>query len=300
MADVYHKPVLLHPSVDGLVINPDGVYVDATFGGGGHSREILSRLKSGKLYGFDQDVDAKQNVLNDERFVFVQHNFQYVKNFMEYYGEASVDGVLADLGVSSHEFDVASRGFSFRFEGDLDMRMNQSATYSAYDVVNTFDEEQLVRMFSLYGELKNARRTATSIIDARNSKVIKTTTDLCEVVAPLVSDKVVNKYLAKVFQSIRIEVNQEIEVLKSFLTAATDVLKPGGRLVVISYHSLEDRLVKNLMLKGNFEGKQEQDFYGNVQSVYKVIGKKQNVPDADEIKENSRARSARLRIAEKL
>lgn len=300
MVQEYHNPVLLKPSVNGLVLDENGVYVDATFGGGGHSREILSRLKSGKLYGFDQDVDAKQNVLNDERFVFVQHNFQYLKNFLGYYGEKSVDGVLADLGVSSHEFDVASRGFSFRFEGDLDMRMNQSANYSAYDVVNSFEEDRLVRMFSQYGELKNARRTASAIITARQSNSIKTTTALCEVLAPLVSDKVLNKYLAKVFQAIRIEVNREVEVLKAFLTAATEVLKPGGRLVVISYHSLEDRLVKNLILKGNLEGRQEQDFYGNVKSVFRVVGEKYIVPDAKEISENSRARSARLRIAEKL
>lgn len=300
MAQEYHNPVLLKPSVDGLVLNENGIYVDATFGGGGHSREILSRLKSGKLYGFDQDVDAKQNVPHDDRFVFVQHNFQHLKNFLSYYGEESVDGVLADLGVSSHEFDVASRGFSFRFEGDLDMRMNQSADYSAFDVVNSFEEERLVRMFSQNGELKNARRTASSIVAARQNASIKTTTELCEVVAPLVSERVLNKYLAKVFQSIRIEVNQEVEVLKAFLNAATSVLKPGGRLVVISYHSLEDRLVKNLILKGNLEGKQEQDFYGNIKSEFRVVGKKHFSPDAEEIKLNSRARSARLRIAEKL
>ncbi len=300
MAQEYHNPVLLKPSVDGLVLNENGIYVDATFGGGGHSREILSRLKSGKLYGFDQDVDAKQNIPQDDRFVFVQHNFQHLKNFLNYYGEESVDGVLADLGVSSHEFDVASRGFSFRFEGDLDMRMNQSADYSAFDVVNSFEEERLVRMFSQYGELKNARRTASAIVVARQNNSIKTTTELCEVVAPLVSGKVLNKYLAKVFQSIRIEVNQEVEVLKAFLDAATSVLKPRGRLVVISYHSLEDRLVKNLIMKGNLEGKQEQDFYGNVKSAYRIVGKKYIVPDVNEIESNSRARSARLRIAEKL
>lgn len=295
----YHIPVLLQESIEGLAIDPTGVYVDVTYGGGGHSKEILKRLTSGKLIAFDQDVDAAENVVKDDRLVFVQHNFKFIKNFLEYYSIEHVDGILADLGVSSHDFDVAERGFSFRFEGALDMRMNQSAHINAADVVNGYAEVDLVRIFREYGELQNARKTAATIVASRSQKLIQTTVQLCDVLEPLVPQKTANKYLAKVFQSLRIEVNKELDVLKDFLLDACDVLRPGGRLVVISYHSLEDRLVKNLIQKGGFDGVVTKDFYGNIQSRLKSVGK-MIVPDEKEIQENSRARSAKLRIAEKI
>lgn len=299
MTQAYHIPVLLNESIEGLAIDPAGVYVDATYGGGGHSRKILESIKTGKLVAFDQDVDAAANVPDDDRLIFVQHNFKFIKNFLDYYSIGQVDGVLADLGVSSHDFDVAERGFSFRFEGALDMRMNQTGGLTAADLVNGYSEEELIRIFRMYGELKNAGKTAKVIVAARNKKQIETTADLCAVLEALVPAKTANKYLAKVFQALRIEVNKELEVLKDFLTDVYDVLKPGGRLVVISYHSLEDRLVKNMIQRGSFDGDVQKDFYGNVQSKYRPVGK-MIVPTEDEIERNPRARSAKLRIAEKI
>ncbi|NLU39773.1 MAG: 16S rRNA (cytosine(1402)-N(4))-methyltransferase RsmH [Bacteroidales bacterium] len=296
----YHIPVLLNQSIDGLDIKPDGIYVDVTYGGGGHSAKIIESLGAGKLIGFDQDVDASYNIINSDKLIFVQHNFSFLKNFLKYYGYEKVDGVLADLGVSSHHFDVAERGFSFRFDGMLDMRMNQTATLSARNVVNEYDEARLVEIFSRYGEISNSRRTAAVIVEARQKEKINTTSQLCKVLEPLVPQKAASKYLAKVFQALRIEVNQELEVLKTFLTDVADVLKPGGRLVVISYHSLEDRLVKNFMAKGDFSGDVEKDFYGNVQSEFRLINRKAIIPSDEEIAINPRARSAKLRIAEKV
>ncbi|TKG92343.1 16S rRNA (cytosine(1402)-N(4))-methyltransferase RsmH [Puteibacter caeruleilacunae] len=294
----YHKPVLLVESVDGLVNDPNGVYVDVTFGGGGHSREILSRLGEGRLYGFDQDEDVLDNIPNDDRFHFVRHNFRFLKNFLRYFKEDKVDGVLADLGVSSHDFDVAERGFSFRFDARLDMRMNQKATKDAAWVINNLEEDRLIRIFREFGEIKNARKLVGLIAAARQQRKIDTTTAFLEIIEAAVPKNAEKKYLAKVFQALRIEVNNELDVLKDFLEHAKDVLKPGGRLVVITYHSLEDRLVKNFMKSGNFEGKQEKDFFGNVDSPFKIITRKIIIPSDDEIEENPRARSAKLRIAE--
>lgn len=300
MNESYHIPVLLNESIDGLNIHPEGIYVDATYGGGGHSSKILEKLTTGKLIAFDQDIDAAANRIHDERLIFVQHNFKFIRHFLQYYNIDQVDGILADLGVSSHDFDVAERGFSFRFEGQLDMRMNRSAGFSAYNLVNDYAIEELTRVFREYGELQNARRTANEIVKARLDHPIATTTQLCEVLEPIVPPKNSSKYLAQVFQAMRIEVNHETEVLKDFLTDATQVLKSKGRLVVISYHSLEDRLVKNLILKGNFEGQVQQDFYGNITGLYKPVGTKMILPTPEEIKRNPRARSAKLRIAEKI
>jgi 16S rRNA (cytosine1402-N4)-methyltransferase len=299
MNEQYHIPVLLNESVGGLSINPDGTYVDATYGGGGHSTKILEQLRNGKLIAFDQDIDAYANAINDPRLIFVQHNFRFLKNFLQYHNIDQVDGILADLGVSSHDFDVAERGFSFRFDSKLDMRMNQSSDFSAIQLINEYKIEELTRVLKEYGELENSYRIANEIVKARAVKPITTTTQLCKVVEPLVPKKATSKYLAKVFQALRIEVNKEIDVLKDFLSDASDVLKPGGRLVVISYHSLEDRLVKNFVLKGNFEGKVTQDFFGNVATLFKSIGNKVIVPSEEEIRLNPRARSAKLRIAEK-
>ena len=296
----YHIPVLLDQSVDGLNVKPDGVYVDVTYGGGGHSRKILERLRGGRLIAFDQDVDAALNVPVDERLVFVQHNFKYLRQFLDYYGYERVDGVLADLGVSSHDFDVAERGFSFRFEGLLDMRMNQTSRLTAAIVVNEYPEDELRRLFQNFGELKNSRKTASVIVAARSQKLITTTKELCEVLGVLVPQKASSKYLAQVFQALRIEVNRELDVLRDFLSDAAEVIKPGGRLVVISYHSLEDRLVKNYIQKGDFDGEVEKDFFGNVQLKFRPVGKKMVVPDENEIARNPRARSAKLRIAEKI
>ena len=295
----YHNPVLLHPTVDGLNIKPDGIYVDVTFGGGGHSKEILRRLgPNGKLFAFDQDEDALANALPDERFTLINENFRFIKRFLRFYGVKGVDGILADLGVSSHQFDVAERGFSTRFDAGLDMRMSQKNDLNAYKVVNEYDEENLRRVFLDYGELKNAPVLARTILEARESNPIKTTDKLKEVLAKHLPDRVRNKILAQIYQAIRIEVNQEMDVLKEFLEQSLEVLNPEGRLSVISYHSLEDRLVKRFMKNGMFEGEPERDFFGNFSVPFKNIGKL-IVPDAAEIKENNRARSAKLRIAEK-
>ena len=296
----YHNPVLLHPSVDGLNINPNGVYVDVTFGGGGHSSEILKRLgPEGKLFAFDQDEDALANALQDERFVLINENFRFIKRFLRFYGVKSVDGILADLGVSSHQFDVPERGFSTRFEAELDMRMSHKNDLNAYRVVNEYDDANLRRVFLEFGELKTAPALARTIIEAREAKPIKTTDELKAILAKYLPEKVRNKILAQIYQAIRIEVNQEIEVLKEFLTQSLEILNPEGRLSVISYHSLEDRLVKRFMKNGMFEGEPERDFFGNFSVPFKTIGKL-IIPDNEEIKINNRARSAKLRIAEKI
>jgi 16S rRNA (cytosine1402-N4)-methyltransferase len=295
----YHNPVLLHASVDGLNINPDGIYVDVTFGGGGHSKEILSRLgPNGKLFAFDQDEDALANALPDERFTLINENFRFIKRFLRFYGIKEVDGILGDLGVSSHQFDVPERGFSTRFDADLDMRMSQKNDLNAYRVVNEYDDANLKRVFLDYGELKNAPALARTIVEAREHQLIKTTDELKEVLAKYLPERVRNKILAQIYQAIRIEVNQEMDVLKEFLEQSLEILKPGGRLSVISYHSLEDRLVKRFIKNGMFEGEPERDFYGNFSVPFKTIGKL-IVPDNEEIKINNRARSAKLRIAEK-
>jgi 16S rRNA (cytosine1402-N4)-methyltransferase len=295
----YHVPVLLAESVDGLEIKANGDYVDVTFGGGGHSREIFSRLETGRLFAFDQDEDAAANVIHDERFFFIRHNFKYIRNFLRYYNVEQVDGILADLGVSSHDFDVAERGFSFRFDGDLDMRMNRDSTQSAADIVNTFTEDQLRTMFREYGEIDNAGRLAKQLVFARDSKPVKTIEQFKEAIAPCVPKFQESKYLAKVFQALRIETNKEMDVLHEFLGQSIQLLKPGGRLVVITYHSLEDRMVKNFIKSGDFSGKQEKDFFGNVESPLVAINRKVIVPNEEEIERNPRARSAKLRIAEK-
>ena len=295
----YHVPVLLAESVDGLEIKANGDYVDVTFGGGGHSREIFSRLETGRLFAFDQDEDAAANIIHDERFFFIRHNFKYIRNFLRYYNVEQVDGILADLGVSSHDFDVAERGFSFRFDGDLDMRMNRDSTQSAADIVNTFTEDQLRTMFREYGEIDNAWRLAKQLVFARDSKPVKTIEQFKESIAPCVPKFQESKYLAKVFQALRIETNKEMDVLHEFLEQSIQLLKPGGRLVVITYHSLEDRMVKNFIKSGDFSGKQEKDFFGNVESPLVAINRKVIVPNEEEIERNPRARSAKLRIAEK-
>lgn len=296
----YHNPVLLHETVDGLNIKPDGVYVDVTFGGGGHSKEILKRLgPNGKLFAFDQDEDALENALPDERFTLIHENFRYIKRFLRFHGVKSVDGILADLGVSSHQFDVPERGFSTRFEADLDMRMSKRNELDAYKVVNEYDEANLKRVFLDYGELKVAPALARTIVDAREKKDIKTSEELKTVLSKYLPEKVKNKVLAQIYQAIRIEVNQEMEVLKEFLEQSLEILKPEGRLSVISYHSLEDRLVKRFMKNGMFEGEPERDFFGNFSVPFKLVGKL-IVPTDEEIKINNRARSAKLRIAEKI
>ena len=296
----YHNPVLLQASVDGLNIKPDGIYVDVTFGGGGHSKEILSRLGTkGKLFAFDQDEDALANALQGERFVLINENFRHIKRFLRFYGVKSVDGILADLGVSSHQFDVAERGFFSRFDAGLDMRMSQKNDLNAYRVVNEYDEPNLRRVFLDYGELKSAPALAKTIIEARENQPIKTTDELKEVLARHLPERVRNKILAQIYQAIRIEVNQEMDVLKEFLEQSLEILNPKGRLSVISYHSLEDRLVKRFMKNGMFQGEPERDFFGNFSVPFKTIGKL-IVPDNEEIKLNNRARSAKLRIAEKI
>jgi 16S rRNA (cytosine1402-N4)-methyltransferase len=295
----YHNPVLLHPSIDGLNINPNGVYIDVTFGGGGHSTEILRRLgPDGKLFAFDQDEDALANGLNDERFTLINENFRFIKRFLRFYGVKSVDGILADLGVSSHQFDVPERGFSTRFDAELDMRMSQKNDLNAYKVVNEYDDTNLRRVFFDYGELKNAPVLARTIIEAREDKPIKTTDELKAILSKYLPEKVRNKILAQIYQAIRIEVNQEMDVLKEFLEQSLEILKPSGRLSVISYHSLEDRIVKRYIKNGMFEGEPERDFFGNFSVPFKTIGKL-IVPNNEEIKRNNRARSAKLRIAEK-
>lgn len=298
----YHVPVLLKESVDGLQINPEGIYVDVTFGGGGHSREILSRLGSkGHLYSFDQDADAEQNIPADEqKFTFVRSNFRYLRNWMRYYGVEGIDGLLADLGVSSHHFDDESRGFSFRFDAPLDMRMNERDGLTAADVCNRYSEEELARLFWLYGELKNGRRLANAIVRGRADHPIATVNDLITLVRPLIGANREKKDMAKVFQALRIEVNHEMEALHEMLDAAISCLKPSGRLVVLTYHSLEDRMVKNYMRSGNAEGKVEEDFFGNRLSPLRPVNNKVIIPDADEQERNPRSRSAKLRIAEKV
>ena len=310
-AETYHVPVLLKESVDGLNIQSGGVYVDVTFGGGGHSSEILSRLdEQAHLYSFDQDADAEQNVMrsevgaerrfvDDSRFTFVRSNFRYLKNWMRYYGVESIDGLLADLGVSSHHFDDESRGFSFRFDAQLDMRMNKRAGKTAADIVNDYDEEALANLFYLYGEIKQSRRLAAAVIKARSQQRIATTQDLLGILEPIFKREREKKDLAKVFQALRIEVNHEMDALKEMLKSATELLNPGGRLSVITYHSLEDRIVKNIMKTGNVEGKRIQDFYGRIETPFTLINNKVIVPSENEQQENPRSRSAKLRIAEK-
>jgi len=293
----YHNPVLLKESVDGLNIKPDGVYVDVTFGGGGHSKEILSRLSDkGRLYAFDQDSDAQRNVIEDERFTLIPQNFRFIKRYLRFYNVKKVDGILADLGVSSHQFDEAERGFSTRFDAELDMRMNQVGELSAYQVVNNYDEEKLSDVLFQYGELRNAKAIAKKIIEKRSEHPIKTSFELKEILSQFVPKAKEHKVLAQIFQGIRIEVNQEIEVLKEFLLQIPEILNDGGRLSVISYHSLEDRLVKRFIRDGMFEGQPEKDFFGNITVPMKKVGGL-IVPTSKEIKENNRARSAKLRIA---
>lgn len=307
-AETYHIPVLLNESIDGLNIQPGGIYVDVTMGGGGHSHEILKRLDANAhLYSFDQDADAEANLkqnhgddlLKDERFTFVRSNFRYLKNWMRYHGVEQIDGLLADLGVSSHHFDDESRGFSFRFESPLDMRMNKRSLKTAADIVNNYAEEALADIFYLYGELKNSRKIASLLVKARQEKKIETTGDFIAVVEPLFKREREKKDLAKLFQALRIEVNGEMSALKELLMSVVDMLKPSGRLSVITYHSLEDRIVKNIMKAGNIEGKIEQDFFGRINTPFKLINNKVIVPTDEEQEKNPRSRSAKLRIAEK-
>ena len=314
-AETYHVPVLLGQSVDGLNIQPGGIYIDVTFGGGGHSSEILSRLDdNAHLYSFDQDPDAEQNTMHsenakegnepkrfvdDSRFTFVRSNFRYLKNWMRYYGIEHIDGLLADLGVSSHHFDDETRGFSFRYDAPLDMRMNKRAGKTAADIVNNYEESALADIFYLYGELKNSRKIASTLVKARAEKPIATTQDFIKAVEPLFKREREKKDMAKLFQALRIEVNHEMDALKDMLKAATELLKTGGRLSVITYHSLEDRIVKNVMKTGNAEGKMKQDFFGKIETPFKLINNKVIIPDNDEQEKNPRSRSAKLRIAEK-
>lgn len=311
-AETYHVPVLLEESIDGLNIQPNGIYVDVTFGGGGHSREILKRLgEKGRLFSFDQDADAEKNIVADDRFTFVRSNFRYVKNWMRYYEVEKIDGLLADLGVSSHHFDDEKRGFSFRYDAPLDMRMNARAGMTAADVLNNYTEQQLADVFFLYGELKQARRMAASVVKARQQQPISTTGELCQVLGEKywTLDTVSNTYqpqpnakkdLARLFQALRIEVNHEMQALKEMLLGAQELLCKGGRLSVITYHSLEDRMVKNMMRTGNVEGKAEQDFFGRITAPLRVINNKVTVPSDEEQARNPRSRSAKLRIAEKI
>lgn len=296
----YHIPVLLEETVAGLNIRPEGIYVDVTFGGGGHSREILKHLSAnGHLYSFDQDKDAERNLVDDGRFTFVRSNFRYLKNWMRYYGVEQIDGLLADLGVSSHHFDTQERGFSFRFDGALDMRMNQRGKKTAADMVNEYSEEKLADVFFLYGELKNSRKLAAAIVRKRAQKPIATIGDFMEIIRPFFEREREKKELAKVFQALRIEVNQEMDALKEMLHAASELLRPGGRLSVLTYHSLEDRIVKNFIRTGNAEGKMEKDFFGNVQTPLKAVNNKVITAGDEEQARNPRSRSAKLRIAEK-
>ncbi|MGI6073378.1 MAG: 16S rRNA (cytosine(1402)-N(4))-methyltransferase RsmH [Fermentimonas sp.] len=298
---MYHVPVLLKESVDGLKINPDGVYVDVTYGGGGHSREILSRLSNkGRLFAFDQDKDVEKNVESDERLIFVRSNFSYLKRFLRYYGVSKIDGLLADLGVSSHHFDSKDRGFSFRVDADLDMRMNRSSDRTASDVVNNYSEEELSNMFFLYGELKSSRRIASSIVEYRKDKPIEKTGELVDILEPFTRKDKENKVLAQAFQALRIEVNDEMKTLEEMLKQGYEILAPGGRMSVISYHSLEDRLVKNFFRSGNFEGEIKKDFFGVPDVPFTLINRKVITPSEEELNTNSRSRSAKLRIVEKI
>jgi len=301
MENNYHIPVMLQPCIDGLNINPDGVYVDVTFGGGGHSKEILKHLSAkGKLIAFDQDPDAQQNIPDDNRLVFIEQNFGFLKNNLRLNGVREVDGILADLGVSSHQFDVPQRGFSIRHNADLDMRMDQHRNLTAAEVLNTYSEDKLHKLFGIYGEVKNAKSLARAIVTSRLEAPFTDIDSLKNAIASYIPKGKENKYLAQVFQALRIEVNAEIQVLEDFLAQAADVLKPGGRLVVMSYHSLEDRPVKNFMAKGKFQGEVEKDFFGNQQKPFNVITRKAIVANEEEIAQNNRARSAKLRIAEKI
>ena len=297
---VYHIPALLEECMEGLDIKPDGKYIDVTFGGGGHSREILRRLGSnGHLYSFDQDEDAQRNIIDDERFTFVYSNFRYLKNFMHYHEVEAVDGVLADLGVSFHHFDDEERGFSFRFDAPLDMRMNKQARLTGAEMLATYSEERLAQLCSLYGELRSARRIAAAIVAARSKGGVKTTGELLELVSPFINRKQEKKELAQLFQALRIEVNSEMDSLRAMLRQAVEMLKPGGRLVVITYHSLEDRIVKNFIKTGNVEGVVEKDFFGRVKTPLCAVNNKVIVPSDEEVERNPRSRSAKLRIAEK-
>ena len=299
-AETYHTPVLLQESIDGLDIKPDGVYVDVTFGGGGHSREILRRLgKGGHLYSFDQDEDAERNIVDDNRFTFIRSNFRYLRNWMRYYDMDHIDGLLADLGVSSHHFDDETRGFSFRFDSALDMRMNKRAGKTASEILNTYDEDQLADIFYIYGELKNARKIATTVVKARGEKAIVTTGDLLQVTEQLFPREREKKEVAKLFQALRIEVNHEMDALKEMLSGACELLREGGRLSVITYHSLEDRIVKNYMKAGNAEGKIKQDFFGRIETPFQQVSNKVIVPNDKEQQRNPRSRSAKLRIGVK-
>jgi len=296
----YHQPVLLEQSVNGLAIRPDGIYVDVTFGGGGHSKMILKQLgENGKLIAFDQDQDALANTIDDSRFILINENFRYIKRFLRFHEIRQVDGILADLGISSHQIDVAERGFSTRFDADLDMRMNQRNHLNAFEVINQYEEKQLKHILSEYGELKNAPKIAYTIVNERKNEPIKNSKRLKEIVEKFIPPHKSNKILAQIYQAIRIEVNQEIEVLKEFLLQSVDLLQPKGRLSVISYHSLEDRLVKRFMRNGMFEGEPERDFFGNYSVPFQII-EKLIVPTEQEIEQNNRARSAKLRIAEKI
>ena len=300
MLSTYHHPVMLKECINGLNIIPDGKYVDVTFGGGGHSREIMNHLNDdGVLVAFDQDLDAQQNLIVDERFIFVDQNFKFLKNNLRMHGILPVDGILADLGVSSHQFNVPDRGFSIRFDAELDMRMDQSSGLTAKEVVNTYAEEDLHKIFGMYGEIQNAKSLAKTIVTARLNQSIDTVNQLKNAIADLIPKQKENKYLAQVFQGLRIEVNQEMEALRIFLEQSIEVLKPGGRLVVMSYHSLEDRLVKNFMAKGKFSGEVEKDFFGNDIKPFDVLTRKSVTASANELETNNRARSARLRIAVK-
>jgi len=296
----YHLPALLTESIAGLNLKPDGIYVDVTFGGGGHSRAIIEQLTTGKLIAFDQDADATANTINDERFTLLNQNFRYLKNNLRFLGISTIDGLIADLGVSFHQFDEQERGFSFRSDSELDMRMNRQASVKASDILRTYDEEQLANIFYQYGELTNSRKLAACIAKTRAAKPVVTTSDLMAALEVLVPPREENKFYAKLFQSLRIEVNHEMEALKDMLTQALEVLKTGGRMAVITYHSLEDRLVKNFFRTGSFVGESDKDFYGNVTAPLKAVNRKVIVPSDEEIAENSRARSARLRIAEKI
>lgn len=296
----YHTPVLLSESMNGLNIKPDGVYVDVTFGGGGHSREILSKLTNGKLFAFDQDSDVADNLINDKKFVFCQSNFRFLKNFLKYNHISKIDGLLADLGVSSHHFDTTSRGFTFQGDAPLDMRMNKNAQISAETIINTYSAEQMQYIFSQYGEVENAKNLAREITKIRDLHPIISSDEFIEAIKKCIPRGIENKYMAKVYQALRIEVNQELEALKKMLLQCLEVMNPGARLVVITYHSLEDRIVKNFFKSGNFEGKIEKDFFGNPIIPFKTISNKVIVPSAREIEENSRARSAKLRIAERI
>lgn len=296
----YHNPVMLQECISGLAIKPNGVYVDVTFGGGGHSREILTHLShDGQLLAFDQDADARQNLPNDDRFTFIDQNFRYLKNSCRLHGITAVDGILADLGVSSHQFDQPNRGFSTRFDADLDMRMDQSSALTAKQIVNTYSEDHLHKLFGIYGEIQNAKTLAKTVVTARLNQPIETIAALKQAISGCIPRGKENKYLAQVFQALRIEVNQELEALQTFLEQSADLLKPGGRLVVMSYHSLEDRLVKNFIAKGKFKGELEKDFYGNPIKPLEAVNRKSIIASEEETKKNNRARSAKLRIAVK-